>query len=126
MKRLWISLAVLGMTGAAALYSGSHLGRLSSQMGMLLAEAEQAAISTDWSRAEQLTDEAYQMWEKQTVFLYSTLRHTDTDNIYLYLKQAQCFVKEQDEHGYLTANSALQGKLWLMEEAEGLSIENVL
>ena len=126
MKRLWISLAVLSITATAALYSGSHLGRLSSQMGILLADAEQSALIGDWNKAAQLTDQAYHTWEQQTIFLYSTLRHTDTDNVYLYLKQAQCFAKEQDEHGYLTASSALQSKLWLMEEAEGLSIENVL
>jgi len=126
MRRLWISLAVLGLTAAASLYSGSHLSRLSSHMGVLLEQAEQAAIAGDWSRTAQLTDDAYKTWEQQTVFLYSTLRHTDTDSVYLHLRQAQCFAKEEDEHGYLTANSALQSKLWLMEEAEGLSIENVL
>ena len=126
MKRLWISLAVLALTATATLYSGSHFNRVSSQMCTLLVQAEHAAIDSDWGQAERLTDEAYQLWEQQTLFLYSTLRHMDTDSVYLHLKQAQCFAKEEDDHGYLTANSALQGKLWLMKEAEGLSIENVL
>lgn len=126
MKRLWISIFLILAVVAMTFVGSYHFREINQNVSTLITNAELAALSADWDEVKRLSEEAYQSWDDHSFFLYSTMRHLDTDAIYTALVQAVGCAQTKDEHGFVAAARTITTKLWLMEETDGLSLENIL
>jgi len=126
MKRLWFSVLLLAIIFAASLWNVSYLGRITTTVAALLSDAEVLAESDDWSGAEALTNEAKTLWESRESYLYTTLIHSDTDDVYVGFREVLELIYCQEGGEYSAANARLISKLELLHKMDQLTIRNIL
>lgn len=126
MRRLWLSVALLAAIFGAALGNSLYLGTLTRELTGLLEEAEERAEAGDWEGADSLTQEALRLWRGRELYLYVTLRHADTNEVYTDFREVEGFLKEREEEEYPAANARLIAQLELLREMEHLDLKNVL
>ena len=126
MKRLWISLALLGLLFCGTLANTAYLSSFTCEITDLLLLAETKGEAGDWEAASVLTKQAREHWESHSTYLHTTLRHADLDNVYLFFLQVEEFLDCQEGGEYSAANAALIGHLTLLREQEELTIKNIL
>ncbi len=126
MKRLWISLAVLVFLLSAALVSNRVLHHITNDMADLLRQAEESFQSGDYQQALCLTQHARQKWEESSGYLYTVLRHTESDAILVLFTQVEHYLEQQEPGGeYSACNAALIAQIELLYEMEQLSLKNL-
>ncbi len=126
MKRLWISVILLVLIFSITLWNVSYLSRFVGQVTSLLTDAETLAERGDWAGAWQLTDKAKSIWEGREPYLYITLIHSDTDEIYVGFREVLKFIEQQEDGEYSAANAHLIAKLELLHEMDELTLQNIL
>lgn len=126
MKRLWIAAALLAAVFTATLINSHYLGSLSSELSDLLTLAEQRAEDGDWEQADRLTKEALEIWNGHDLYLYTTLRHSDTDLVFTGFREVQEFINCQEGGEYSAANAKLIAQIELLWEMEQFSLKNLL
>lgn len=126
MKRLWIAIVIMALVFCATLYNAHYLSVFTHQLTDLLADAEALAEAGDWDRAEDLTGEAYQLWEDHSGYLHILLRHQDTDQVHIGFREVWEFLNRQEDGEYSAANARLMTQIELLYEAEQLTLKNVL
>lgn len=126
MKRLWIAVAILCVVFAATLYSSHYLNGFANEMADLLVLAEQRAEDGDWEQADRLTGEALDIWDAHDLYLYTTLRHADTDQVHTGFREVQEFINCQEGGEYSAANAKLIAQIELLWEMEQFSLKNLL
>ena len=126
MKRLWIAAAILVLVFSAALCHSFYISSFTDRLIDLLEEAESGAESSDWDRAQTLTDEALQRWEDRDSYLHVTLRHDETDVVYTGFREVLEFIQCREGGEYSAANARLIANLELLAEAEQLTLKNVM
>lgn len=126
MKRLAVALAILVLLLAAALANASYLMRLTEEIAHPLTLAETAASGGDWSRAQQETDAALAQWSERKGYLYTVLRHSDTDAVHVAFREVQRLIACENHAAYAEANAALLLKLELLGTMEQFNLENLL
>lgn len=126
MKRLWISLGVLVLLFAISLGHSAYLKATVTQMTDRLEAAQELAQNEEWEGATTLTQEAHQLWIEQDNYLHAFLRHSDTDEITESYQGMEELLACQDFSQYAAANARLLSQLYLLWEAEALSVKNVL
>lgn len=125
MKRMWISLALLVLVFAAAIGNTFYLERLCGQLSSLLTQAETRGEAEDWEKALELTRQAEALWDRHDMYLHVTLRHTDTDDVFLSFKEVKEFLQCQEEGEYSAANAVLLGQIHLLCEQEQFNLKNL-
>lgn len=126
MKRLWIAVLLLVLIFALTLWNVNYLNRFTSQVSAFLTEAEVLAEGGDWSGAETLTDQAEALWESREPYLYITLVHSETDEIYIGFHEVLELIYRQEDGEYSAANARLISKLELLCKMDALTIQNIL
>lgn len=126
MKRLWIALALLVLVFAAAWGNTVYLERLSGELTALLTEAEALGETGSWDRALELTRRAETLWEEHDAYLHITLRHTDTDNVFLSFQEVKELLQCREEGEYSAASAVLLGQIRLLCEQERFHLKNLL
>lgn len=126
MKRLWISVTLLLFLFSSTLANTYYLSSFTMELTELLSQAEYQGEAGNWEAAIGLTKKARQIWESHSLYLHTTLRHADIDNVYLLFLQTQEFLDCRESGEYSAANATLMGQLKLLCEQEKPSIENIL
>lgn len=126
MKRLWIAVTLLVVVFAASWANTLYLERLSGELTALLTEAEAMGETGHWDRALELTQRAEVLWEKHDAYLHVTLRHVDTDNIFLSFQAVKEYLQCQEAGEYSAASAMLLGHIRLLYEQEEFNLKNLL
>lgn len=126
MKRLWLAAALLAAVFTATLLNSFHLKTFSTDLMSTLSLAEVNAEQGNWDKAEQLTDEARQRWQDKELYLYTLLRHADTDLIYTSFREVNEFIACQESGEYSAANARLIAQLELLYGMEQFTLKNLL
>jgi len=125
-RRLWVSVILLALIFSATLWNVSYLSRFINQVTELLTAAEALAEGGDWGGAQSLTEEARHLWESREPYLYITLIHSDTDEIYVGFREVLEYICSQEDGEYSAANARLIAKLELLHEMDELTLKNIL
>lgn len=126
MKRLLAAAFLLVFLFGATLWNVSYLVNFTSQVAGILTEAESKAEGGDWTGAETMTGEAKALWESREPYLYTTLFHSDTDEIYVGFREVLELIYQQENGEYSAANAHLIAKLELLGTMDQFSIQNIL
>lgn len=126
MKRLWIAVALLCTVFLLTLGNTVYLGRFTGDLTALLTEAELRGEQGRWDTALKLTRQAEALWKDHDVYLHVTLRHADTDAIYLSFRQVTEFLHCREGGEYSAANAVLLGQIGLLYEQEQFDLKNLL
>lgn len=126
MKRLWISLAIMAVIFTAALVNSRYLETFSTSLVDLLTQAEIQAEREAWADAGRLTQEALTLWEGKEDYLYTVLRHSDTDEIFSGFREVTEFIHCQEGGEYSAANARLIAQVELLYKMEQFNLKNLL
>lgn len=126
MRRLWFSVALLAVIFGAAVGNSLYLKSLTETLTSLLAAAEEAAGDGDWDGATELTLDALSHWQERELYLYTTLRHSDTDEVYTCFREVEGFLSTREPQEYAASNARLIARLELLQEMEHLDLKNLL
>ncbi len=126
MKRLYIALAILAVVFGGTLYNAYYLNTFTSDLSALLERAEARAESGDWNASHKLTEQAYDFWKNNTLYLHVFLRHNNTDDVEMGFHEVQEFINMEERGEYSAANARLVTQIGLLYEAEQLSLKNIL
>lgn len=126
MKRLWIAVALLAALFVSTLFSSQYLKSLATDLTGTLEQAETMAEQGDWSGAGRLTQEAQARWKNHDMYLYTMLRHSDTDLVETGFREVQEFIDCQEGGEYSAANARLIAQIELLYEMEQFTLKNLL
>lgn len=126
MKRLWISVFLMVFIFIATLWNVGYLTRFTNQITALLTDAETLAEDGNWAGAQSLTNDAKDLWESKEPYLYITLIHSDTDEIYVGFREVLEFIYRQEDGEYSAANARLIAGLELLHKMDEFTIQNIL
>ncbi len=125
MKRIGIALAILILLFSATLLHSTSIEVFSSDLTALLEAAEENAEQGDWTGAKELTQTAHKKWINRDFYLHITLRHSETDSVYMAFREVSEFIECQEGGEYSAANAKLIAGLELLAEAEQLTLKNI-
>lgn len=126
MKRAWIAGGVLALLLAFSWANAWYIGSFSDTLSDMLAQAEDAAEAGDWETAEALTLDAQDRWTRSSGYLYTVLRHSDTDQVDIKFQAVLEWIECEEDGEYSSANAELMTQLSLVAEMEQLTIKNLL
>ena len=126
MRRLWLSLALLTIIFAITVGNSLYLKHLTGSIAQLLEEAQLQAHQEHWDAADSLTHEALQHWQDRELYLYTTLRHADTDEVYTSFREVEGFLHTRELQEYAASNARLIARLELVASMEQFSLQNLL
>ncbi len=127
MKRLWIAAAVIAALAVGALANVWYLERFVSGLSLTLEQAQQSALDGDLDRAIRLTLKAQEEFDSRSFYLHVTLSHRDIDETEVSFGEVLEYLYNQEPGGeYTAANARLLTQLYLLAEAEQLSLKNIL
>lgn len=125
MKRIWIASAILLLIFFATLFHSQGIKTISADLVALLEKAEENAEQGDWTAAKELTETARQKWESRDFYLHITLRHSETDSIFIGFREVTEFIECREGGEYSAANARLIAELDLLAGAEQLTLKNI-
>ena len=126
MKRLWIAAALLLALLGASLANAWYAQSLTDSMREQLRLAQALTKQDDWDKAELLTRQAYEDWQKNHFYFHTAMRHSDTDQILRAFRSVLEYLELQEPDQYNAANADLMAQLELLAEMEQPSAANVL
>ena len=126
MKKLWWAVGALILLCALSLWNSSAIHTLTDRLAASLTQAEALAGQGSWAQAEALTRDAMEEWENASGYLYTVLRHSDTNAIQSGFRQALAYLEHRDEAEYASASAELIVQIKLLADMEGLTLRNVL
>lgn len=126
MKHFWRSVFILVLVLAACWGNLTYLGKICGQLTDELSFAQEAADAERWEEAISRSQTAFDFWQSHSVYLYSVLRHEDTDQINTAFQQVLGFAESESREEYLPAGRALLQQLDAVYEMERPSIKNIL
>lgn len=126
MKRLWIAAALLLALLGASLANAWYAQSLTDSMREQLRLAQALTKQDDWDKAELLTRQAYEDWQKNHFYFHTAMRHSDTDQILRAFRSVLEYLELQEPDQYNAANADLIAQLELLAEMEQASVVNVL
>lgn len=127
MRRLIASiLLVAALAGGAAAHVW-YLTQQTQSISQQLQQAHEMVESGDWDEAYNLTQQAWEQWEGQMLYLHTTLHHEDIDQVSTAFRETLAILKQQEQPGeYVAANARILYQLELLVEAELPSLKNIL
>ena len=126
MKRLYIAAGLLLFMLAGCLLNAWYAQQLTDEMIQDLQKAQQAAREENWERAEALTRQDYEQWNRRHFYLHVVMRHSDTDQILRDFRSVLQYLEIREMDQYAAANADLMTQLELLGEMEQASLVNVL
>lgn len=128
MRRLYFSIALIGLLAALSGLHVRHLERFTGQLSGVLTQAQEEAARENWEEATRLTRQAKERWTDHQGYLHTTLRHTDIDAILISMDEALAFLEggEKQPAEYAAVNARLLAQLGLLVEAELPTLTNIL
>ncbi|MEG2421113.1 MAG: DUF4363 family protein [Oscillospiraceae bacterium] len=126
MKRLLVVVLLLLTVFSVTSWNSVQLKAYSRELSDLLTQAEAAGRTGNWQAAQALTNRALQRWRDKELYLHITLRHADTDRVYLDFQEVRALTLSRDVVSYAPANQRLLASIELLYEMEQLSLKNVL
>ena len=126
MKRLWFAVAVMAVIFTATLFNSHYLKGFATGLTDLLVRAESQAEAGNWQEADRLTREALDSWDRHDMYLYTMLRHADTDQVHTGFREVQEFINCQEGGEYSAANARLIAQVELLYEMEQFNLKNLL
>ena len=126
MRRLWFSLALLAVIFSSTIGNSLYLKHLTGSITDLLEEAQVRASEANWKAADTLTHRALWHWQDHELYLYTTLRHSDTDEVYTSFREVEGFLHTQEFQEYSASNARLIARLELVASMEQFSLKNLL
>ncbi len=126
MKRLWIAAALLLALLGASLANAWYAQSLTDSMREQLRLAQALTKQDDWDKAELLTRQAYEDWQKNHFYFHTAMRHSDTDQILRAFRSVLEYLELQEPDQYNAANADLMAQLELLAEMEQPTVVNVL
>ena len=126
MKKLYGATALLFAIFIATLWNAHYVADITAQLSHQLSQATESAKADDWEQAEALTQQAEKSWQDHTHYLYTVLRHTDTDAVNAAFQEVLEFLSCRELGEYCAANASLITKIELLADMEVLNWKNVL
>lgn len=126
MKQLWIALGLLAALFSATIANSLCLRSFTGEVSSLLIQAEERWEAGDQEEALTLTRQAEAKWKSRSLYLHTTLRHSDIDPVDLLFQQTLALLQSQEGGEYAASNAALLGQLKLVWEQEQLDFQNLL
>lgn len=126
MKRLWIAVGILLLILGTALGTGWWANQFTGDLTDRLEAAQELAGRGQWEKADEVTQQAYQLWQSKQFPLHVLMRHADTDQIYMSFREVEQFLNLREPDQYAAANAQLIAQLELLAEMEAPTLENVL
>lgn len=125
MKRLWISLGILGFLFALSLVNIHRASQTSDQLVTLLNQAEEQAESGHWAAATRLTRQARDQWEACAPLVYITACHANADAVNTGFRETLELLQQEAAEEYSAANGVLIAQVEHLAEVEQLSLANL-
>lgn len=125
MKRVYISLALLGLICLCGIWNSANLKGLTDELGTLLKQAESAAVAGDWDKSSDLTQQAIGLWEDRQIYVYVTVHHDEIEAVETSFEEIKGFIRWQETPEYIAANSALLAQVEHVWAAERFCWENL-
>lgn len=128
MKRLYIALGLVALLAVLCTVHTVYLGRLTTELSGLLAQAQEQVERGDWAGADRLTRQSKEIWVEHEGYLHTTLRHTDIDAILVSFDEALAFLRagERQSAEYAAVNARLITQIGLLLESELPTLTNLL
>lgn len=128
MKRLYIALGLVALLAVLCTVHTIYLGRLTTDLSGLLAQAQEQVERGDWEAADRLTRQSKEIWEEHEGYLHTTLRHADIDAILVSFDEALAFLRagERQSAEYAAVNARLITQIGLLLESELPTLTNLL
>lgn len=128
MKRLYIALGLVALLAVLCTVHTVYLGRLTTELSGLLAQAQEQVERGDWAGADRLTRQSKEIWVEHEGYLHTTLRHADIDAILVSFDEALAFLRagERQSAEYAAVNARLITQIGLLLESELPTLTNLL
>lgn len=126
MRKGWIAVALLAALLALSGWHTWRLWELTDELTATLEQAEALAEDEEWERAENLTQQAREHWDRQDLHLHVTLDHAVVDEIDAGFSEVLEFLRCQESGEYSAANARLVTELKLLGEMELPLPQNLL
>lgn len=127
MRRLWISVSLLGILFCGAFLNTNYLQNFTETLALSLVQAEEDISLGNRDAAIQKTENAIKLWEDHAAYLHITLKHSEIDQVSLSLLEVQRLLTAQEHGGeYYAANAQLIARIRLLYEMEAFSLKNLL
>lgn len=126
MKRLWIAAALLVLLLGTSLINAWYVQVCTDEMREQLSQAQTLAKEGNWTKAEGITRQAYEVWQERRFYFHTLMRHSDTDQVLRAFRQVLEYLRLQESDQYHAANADLMTQLELLAEMEQATIINVL
>lgn len=125
MKKLWISLAILGTVVGLLLLNAINLSALIDPLYTKVTQASSAARASDWQTADRLLEEAHNTWNENATYLHFVQCHTITDEITTLFHEANGYIYFEDAVAYTTVSVRILEALSEIRDLEELSLGNL-
>ncbi len=126
MKRGILAAGLLAAMVGLSLWHIATVGDLTREVRETLAQAEARAEAGSWEEAAALTREAEDIWRAKDFYVHVTLQHEVTDEVLRGFGEVREFIQARESGEYSAANARLMEHLYLLGEAERLTLENLL
>ena len=127
MRRLWLTVGIIALLAALCGFHLLHLERLTGELIQQIEQADEYLHQDDWSGAQAVLQETYDLWEYHALYLHTTLHHEDIDAVRASLRESMAYLDiREDKAECLAVNARLINLLELLLEAELPSIKNLM
>ena len=125
MKAFYLPAGVLALILACSLWAGRFLEVRTEHWSALLDGASESAEAEDWPQAGEALRRAYEDWSRDQTFLHTILEHDALDEAEQLFAAAMAACRQEDGEEALIQLAQLQGRLRLLAETQGASIQNI-
>lgn len=126
MKRGAIGLGLLVALLAGGLLITWGMGRCHDPIARQLEQAADCALAGQWSRAEELTEQARACWKKNWSFSAAFADHEPMEDIDGMFARLEVYAKAREDVEYAAACAELSRRMEAMGDAHELSWWNLL
>lgn len=127
MKRLVISVAIIGLFSGLCAFHVEHLSSLTETLIQQVESIRTNVERNNWPAAADSAADVEHQWNRHAFYLHTTLRHTDIDAIHTSLRELNAYLSSREDRAECLAVIAkLLNQLELLLEAEQPSIKNLL
>ena len=126
MKRSWMGLGLLLVLLALSLLVTWAMAKVHDPIARDLITAGEYSLAGDWARAEALSRQAEENWEKHTLFRACFADHNPMEEIDACFARLEIYARRREETAFAAECGEIARKAKAMGEAHGLKWETVL
>ena len=125
MKRLYISLALIGLICGGGIWNIHNLRTLTHELSDLLEQAETAAIAEDWGTTTELTQQAFDLWEQNQLYVHVAMHHSAIEDVETSFEAVKAFIRWEETPEYTSSNATLLTQIEHIWASERFCWENL-